>query len=451
MMKYRLLALLLIVTGLLIGYFVYVSETETESGLFRPFRLGLDLSGGAHLVYRAETDQLEGVEVREVMSSLREVIERRVNVFGVSEPLVQAEQRGFGAEAEHRLIVELPGVADIDEALRLIDETPILEFKLLNPEADLDAVVLEDGTVTLENLDLDSLYVSTGLDGSLVRRAQVVFGSSAQGGLSLPEVLVEFNQEGATLLRELTRDNVGEVLAIFLDGELKSSPVIRSVISDGQAVISGNFTIEEARTLVRDLNLGALPVPITLISTQTIGASLGDQVLDQGIYAGIIGLIIVSLFMVFWYRLPGLVAVLALSFYVVLMLTIFKLIPVTLTAAGIAGFILSIGIAVDANVLIFERIKEELRSGKKIRESIEDGFARAWPSIRDSNFSSIISAAILFWFGTSLIKGFALTFGLGVLFSMFTAIVITRTWLLALGAEHKKPWIVFLFGSGLNK
>jgi len=451
MNKYRLLALVLILAGFLIGYFNYISQTDTDSALYRPFRLGLDLSGGAHLSYRADTTDLEGVEVREVMASLREVIERRVNVFGVSEPLVQTEQRGFGAEAEHRLIVELPGVTDIDEALRLIDETPILEFKLANPDVDLGATVGEDGTVVLDDLDPDLLYVPSGLDGSLVRRAQVVFSSSAAGGVSMPEVLVEFNQEGRSVLAEITRENVGEVLAIFLDGELKSAPVIRAVITDGQAVISGDFTIEEAKTLVRDLNLGALPVPITLISTQTIGASLGDRVLNQGVFAGLIGLALVCLFMIFWYRLPGFVAVLALTFYVAFMLAIFKLIPVTLTSAGIAGFILSIGIAVDANVLIFERIKEELRFGKRIKEAIEEGFARAWPSIRDSNLSSIISASILFWFGTSLIKGFALTFGLGVLFSMFTAIVVTRSLLLALGAEHKKPWIVFLFGSGLRK
>lgn len=458
MTKYRFLAILLIILGLVLGYFVYLSEVDHDSRLYRPFHLGLDLSGGTHLVYQADQMVLsESEDVGEAMASLREVIERRVNVFGVSEPLVQVEQSGFGGEAEHRLIVELPGVTDVDEALRIIDQTPQLEFRLENPEGISDEALAQlsgdvaSSTVEL-GVDLNDLFVETGLTGRLVERAQVDFGGSAPGqGVTGPGVLVEFNNEGTELLEQITRENIGKSLAIFLDGELKSAPIIRDEIPNGQAIITGDFSIEEAKTLVRDLNLGALPVPIELVSTQTIGATLGEKVLADGIRAGVIGLLIVSIFMILWYRLPGLVAVLTLAFYVVLMLALFKLIPVTLTAAGIAGFILSIGIAVDANVLIFERVKEEMRGGKRVSEAITGGFARAWPSIRDSNLSSIISAIILFWFGTSLIKGFALTFGLGVVVSMFTAIVATRTFLLALGVEHKKPLIMFLFGSGLSK
>ena len=443
--SYRLIAVIVLVVGLAIGYFNYISQLDSQSVFFRPWHLGLDLSGGAHLIYQADTQSLLPENVNESMTALRDVIENRVNVFGVSEPIIQTEQVGFGAEALHRLIVELPGVTDIEEALRLIDRTPELEFKL---EDDVKIAEANLDLSTSTSTDLASFFIASGFDGRLVKRAQVDFNTGAVEG---PGVLVEFNKDGAELLSQITKDNLGRPLAIFLDGELKSAPIIRDTITNGQAVISGNFSIEEAKSLVRDLNLGALPVPISLVSTQTIGATLGERVFAQGVWAGLIGLLIVSLFMVLWYRLPGLVAVVALAFYIALMLALFKLIPVTLTAAGIAGFILSIGIAVDANVLIFERIKEELKSGERNREAIKKGFARSWPSIRDSNLSSIISAIILFWFGTSLIKGFALTFGLGVIVSMFTAIVVTRTLLLALGFEHKNKLTTFLFGSGFSK
>ncbi len=230
-----------------------------------------------------------------------------------------------------------------------------------------------------------------------------------------------------------------------------SAPVVREEIRDGKAEISGQFTVEEAKTLARDLNLGALPVPIKLVGSQTIGASLGADVLNKGIYAGLIGFAIIALFMIVWYRLPGLVAIVSLAIYVLLMLALFKLIPVTLTAAGIAGLILSIGIAVDANVLIFERLKEELRSDKKMHEAMSEGFSRAWLAIRDSNITHVIAGIILFWFGTAFIKGFALTFVLGTVISMFTAITITRTFLLALGVKHKTPFSTFLFSSGFTK
>jgi protein-export membrane protein SecD len=246
------------------------------------------------------------------------------------------------------------------------------------------------------------------------------------------------------LFEDITRENVGEQLAIFLDGEVISSPSINEVITGGDAVISGNFTPETARDLVQNLNFGALPVPITLASTQTIGASLGAEILDKGIYAGVIGLSIVIVFMLLWYRLPGAIAGIALLVYLASMLALFKLIPVTLTAAGLAGLILSLGMAVDANVLVFERMKEEYRDGKTSREAAREGFSRAWNAIRDGNITSILSAVILFWFGTSIVKGFALVFGLGVLISMITAISVTRTLLLALPDMSK------LYGSGVR-
>ncbi|HRZ30628.1 MAG TPA: protein translocase subunit SecD, partial [Candidatus Paceibacterota bacterium] len=290
-------------------------------------------------------------------------------------------------------------------------------------------------------------WLVTGLTGRFLKRSQVSFN---QNSIS-PSISIEFNDEGAKLFAEITKVSVGKRVAILLDGQVISAPVVQEEIRDGRAEISGQFTVEEAKTLVRDLNLGALPVPVSLASTEVVGASLGSEATKKGVEAGLIGLFIVAVFMILWYRLPGLVSVISLSIYVMIMLAIFKLIPVTLTAAGIAGFILSIGIAVDANVLIFERLREELKKGKGLHEAIREGFSRAWSSIRDSNMSSIISAAILFWFGTSLIKGFALTFALGVVVSMFTAITITRILLLALNFRGRAGLVNFLFGSAFFK
>lgn len=449
MMQIRLGALALLIAGIFIGNFVYSSEM-TEEAKFQ-FKFGLDLSGGTHLVYRADTSNVDSLEVDSAMSALRDVIERRVNLFGVAEPLVQVEEGGaFAGVSEQRLIVELPGVTDTAEAIKLIGQTPLLEFKLINP--DFIIPELEEGEEIPEGA-FDDAYVATDLTGRYLKRATLQFGTNGGGGLSNePIVALEFNREGADIFERITGENVGEILAIFLDGEPISTPVINQKISGGSATISGSFTPDEARLLVRDLNFGALPLPIELASTQTIGASLGGDALSKGIKAGMIGLAFVALFLVLWYRLPGIIAVLSLSIYIVLMLSIFKLIPITLTAAGVAGFILSIGMAVDANILIFERMKEEFLEGRKDTEnSIRDGFKRAWVAIRDGNSSSIITAIILFWFGTSLVEGFALTFGVGIMISMFTAITVSRTFLLALGNHEKDSKIDFLFGSGISK
>jgi len=255
------------------------------------------------------------------------------------------------------------------------------------------------------------------------------------------------------LFAKITTENKGKVLAIFLDGQIISSPVINDAITDGKAIISGNFTADEAKSLVRDLNYGALPVPIELISTQTIGASLGEDAKTNGVKAGVVGMSLVTAFLILWYRLPGLVASISLLAYVILSLAAFKVMSVTFTAAGIAGFILSIGMAVDANVLIFERLKEELKKGKSVHDSLHEGFSRAWLSIRDSNISSIITSIILFWLGTSAIKGFALTLGIGVLISMFTAITVSRTFLFAIAPNKDKSVskrVRFLFSNGLH-
>lgn len=437
MWKVRLLALFILVAGVFAGSFIY--NSETNEGARFPFKFGLDLSGGTHLIYKADTSSVQPQEVKTSMDALRDVIERRVNLFGVSEPIVQVERGGrFAGVPQERLIVELPGVTDVAEAVALIGRTPLLEFKLL-----VSGDPTGQGT---------AIYTDTGLTGRLVKRAQLEFGNSNSGGLSNePVVILNFNKEGSDLFETLTSENVGQILGIFLDGEVISAPVIREPIPGGTATISGSFTPDEARTLVRDLNFGALPLPIELISTQTIGASLGEEALQKGIKAGIYGLILVALFLALWYRLPGLIAVLALGIYIIIMLSIFKLIPVTLTAAGIAGLILTIGMAVDANILIFERMREEFQTGKDTREAIRDGFARAWLAIRDGNISSIITAVILFWFGTSLVKGFALVFGLGILASMLTAITVTRTFLYALGKHKNEGLTKFLFGKGLSR
>jgi protein-export membrane protein SecD len=368
-------------------------------------------------------------------------------MFGVSEPVVQVENPGIiSGNVEHRLSVELPGVTDIGQAVSLIGKTPQLDFRLVRPEAQ------NFTEAELQTKNVDEIFVQTGLDGQYLEKAQLQFTSSGSGKIAgEPIVAITLNGEGKDLFAKITRENKGKILAIFLDGQMISSPVINDEITDGQAIISGGFSGEEAKALVRDLNYGALPVPIELVSTQSIGASLGEDAKTSGVKAGIIGMGLVALFLVFWYRLPGLVASVSLLGYVALSLAVFKLIPVTFTAAGIAGFILSIGMAVDANVLIFERMKEELRKGKSIHDALHEGFSRAWLSIRDSNISSIITAIILFWLGTSAIKGFALTLGIGVMVSMFIAITTSRTFLFAIASNNSHSKLTkFLFGNGLN-
>lgn len=443
----RIFAVVLILFTAYLGYFIYSSEKE---GSEHPFRFGLDLDGGTHLTYRADVSAIESSEVDGAMDSLRKTIERRINVFGVSEPIIQVEEGGAFAsdEYDHRLIVELPGVTDVTEAIDAIGRTPILEFRLagdsLEPLESLNA----SSTVEEYLTAINSAYIPTGLGGGQLEKAQLVFDQTN----GQPVITIQFDNEGQKLFQELTRDNVGKVMAIFLDGQIISAPVIRQEILGGTAQITGQFTGDEAKKLVQDLNFGALPVPVELIGTQSIDASLGSNTLNAGVIAFIWAFGVIFAFLVLWYRLPGLIAVISLVSYAVIMMFLFKFIPVTLTSSGLAGFILSIGMAVDANILIFERMKEELKERNHIRESIREGFSRAWLSIRDGNLSSIISAAVLFWLsGTSLVKGFALVFGLGVIVSMISAIIISRTLLLAVSPEITKPWSRFLFGNGFSR
>jgi preprotein translocase subunit SecD len=454
MWKTRITGLLILLLGIGIGYFVYKSELDHRAlakdakptGLSAfPFRLGLDLSGGTELVYSADTSKVDSTEVAESMSSLRDVIERRVNIFGVSEPSIRVQNGGISNGGEERLIVDLPGVTDVSKAVELIGQTPVLEFRTENPDKTKaqTATVDKDGRV---NIDISSQFVPTELTGRFLDHATLEFDQTT----GEPVVSLQFNPEGALLFEKLTRESIGKSIAIYLDGQPISIPTVNEAITGGKAQISGAFKATDAKLLVGRLNSGALPVPITLISTQTVGPSLGVQATHAGVKAALIGFLVIALFLILWYRLPGMIAVIALAIYVAIMLAIFKLVPVTLTAAGIAGFIISIGIAVDANVLIFERIKEELRNGSSITDGVGHGFSRAWNSIRDSNVSGMITAVILFWFGTPLIQGFALVFLVGIIVSMISAISITRLFLKTLNITKTSSFTNFLFGSGFT-
>ena len=407
----------------------------TTNGPTDPHRvkLGLDLAGGTELIYKADTSNVTS-DKQGALNSLREVIDKRVNVFGVAEPLVQLEKSSAVAgEVEDRLLVELPGVTDVKAAVDALGKTPLLEFKLVE-EAGADG---------------KALYKHTALTGRYLKNAELQFGSGKGSSLAnQPVVVLHFTDEGAKLFEKITSENVGRQLAIFLDGEVISSPVIREAIPGGTATITGSFTPAEGRDVVRNLNFGALPVPIELVSSGAVGSTLGANATQAGMLASIWGFALVALFMIFWYRLPGLIATVALVIYVVITAAIIKFLPVTLTASGIAGFILSIGMAVDANVLIFERMKEELRGGKDPHEAAKAGFSRAWPAIRDGHFTMIISSIILFWMGTSLVQGFALVFGFGVIVSLFTAITITQVLLKTILPEKQSKAWSFLLSSG---
>lgn len=490
--------------------------------------LGLDLQGGIHLEYKADVSNVDSDKIADAMAGAQDVIERRVNAFGVGEPLVQSARSG----GEYRIIVELPGVKDIEEAKKKIKEAPLLEFKeegkpdpqivqmfeqtnqqnkqkaqeildkLKRGEGnfeelakensqdpgskdkggDLDFVKkgtfvpefekvlfesgLKPGEIYPELVETqfgwhiikfiesrgegeglevhgahilfakqsieqypELSYKSTGLTGSNLKSATVVFESQ---GLGKPQVSLRFNDEGTKLFADITKRNLGKPVAIYLDGNVISSPTVQAEIANGEAVISGDFTLQQAKELAQRLNQGALPVPLTLVSQQSIEASLGADSLKQSLFAGMVGLAAVVVFMIIYYRLFGVVASVALLIYTGIMISLIKLsaftpFGITLTLSGIAGFVLSIGMAVDANILIFERTKEEIRKGRMIEGALAEGFKRAWTSIRDGNLSTIITSLILVLFGTGFVKGFALTLVLGVLVSMFTAVTISRT------------------------
>ena len=496
------------------------------------FNLGLDLQGGAHLIYQADIALIPDTDRASAVEGVRDVIERRVRGgLGVSEPLVQTTKVGN----DYRVIVELPGVTDVNQAIKMIGETPILEFKEENNEplrplttaetkemndyntvaqkkakealaaikggmsfADAVAKYSEDekskaeagvvglidntvfpdiykwagahkdgdvstelvksfdglnitqrisaqeeivgpGTATATLYKIARIFVKTkqpidivppseqwketGLSGKQLKRTEV----SQDSNTGQVQVALQFNDEGTKLFADITTRSAGKLVAIFLDGTPVSIPRVNEPILNGSAVISGSFTIQESSLLAQRLNSGALPVPVVLISQQKVGATLGAESMQKSLLAGIYGLIAVLIYMILYYRLPGLLASVALCIYTLLTLALFKLIGVTLTLSGMAGFILSIGMAVDANVLIFERLKEELRDGRSLKSAAEEAFIRAWPSIRDSNITTLISCFFMVWMGTGFVRGFAVTLAIGVLVSMFSAIILTRT------------------------
>lgn len=541
--KFSLVVILFLITAL-VAYPKPIQKPAFVGKILSSLKinLGLDLQGGIHLIYKVDTSGVESAKVPDALNGLQDVIERRVNAFGVAEPLIETSKSG----SEQRLIVELAGVRDIEAAKAMIKETPFLEFKKMETPAmeqiDLPELSVEDqkynadqkseaqdllgqiqggadftelakqnsedpgskdrggdlgfvkkGTFVPEfdkalfdsnlqsgqvfpqvvesdfgyhiikllevkgdgeNKEVYSQHIllakktppvpeqpqptftETGLTGKNLKNAMVEFNQQT----SEPTVAIQFDSEGTKLFAQLTKENIGKQIAIFLDGELQIAPTVQVEISDGSAVITGNYSVEEAKDIARRLNQGALPMPITLIGQQSVEASLGQISLSQSLKAGLIGIILVMIFMIVYYRFLGIVASVAVVIYSLLMIAIFKISSVspwsiTLTLAGIAGFILSVGMAVDANILIFERTKEEIRKGRSMRSAIDEGHHRAWPSIRDSNISSIITSLILIWFGTGFVKGFAITLLLGVLVSMFTAIVLVRVILTALIGE----------------
>lgn len=413
-----------------------LNSPEIDFSLFglrikKDFRthLGLDLSGGTHLVLETDMRDIKPEDRQNALESARQIIERRVNFFGLTEPIVQSAKNADS----YRIIVELPGITDVDRAVNVIGQTARLEFREFTDDA------LATGAASPSSF----LAVTRPVDisGKDLRRSQLQF--SQQTGE--PEVGIEFTPEGGKKFAQVTARLVGKPLAIFLDDILISAPKVNSEITGGNAVITGKFTLDEAKNMVLQLNAGALPVPVTVAEKRTIGATLGLASVAKSIQAGLIGLAIVAVFMVAKYGWLGAIADLALLLYGLLNLAIFRAVPITLTLPGVTGFLLSIGMAVDSNILIFERYKEELRSGKPVNIAMELGFGRAWDSIRDANFTTIITCLILFNPGnwqllpsSGMVRGFAITLFIGVVTSLFTGIIVTRTFIRVLYPPYKR-------------
>jgi len=536
-----------IVGSLLLAYLIIsiIYPTSWTLSYFKDdnFVLGLDLQGGSRLVYQADLSSVSNQNQDSSLQGVREVIEKRINAFGVQEPQVQLKESGD----KPQLIVELPGIKDLDKALERIGQTPVLKFKeqqdlnaeevaaieeknkqikqeaqtvlnealqdsdgfnqlaeeysdvesgrsggdlgWFNPDNALPA--LKDPLKTMSTGEVYNKLIKsqigyhiikkTGQKEDQLRASHIVFGINStssnrfinteltgehletaqvnfQKTTGKPQIELIFNDEGATLFEEITARNIGKPIAIYLDGKSiidttgdgkitdrdLYAPQVQDKISGGKAVITGDLNLEKAKTIAQRLQSGALPVPIELISQKTIGPSLGAMSLDKSIKAGLIGLALIILFMILFYRLPGLVAGLSLVFFGGIVVALVKIFSITLSLAGIGGIILSIGMAVDANVLIFERLKEELRRRDNLAIAVKEGFLRAWPPIRDGNLTTLLIAIIMFYFGTSFIKGFAVTLSVGVIVSLFSALVLTRGWLTLLSETKlrkiKKLW-----------
>jgi protein-export membrane protein SecD len=421
----------------------------TDDG--HPIRRGLDLQGGLQVLLEADIPADQDVTL-EQMNTARQIIDQRVNALGVTEPVVQVE-------GERRILVELPGLDNPQDAIGLIQETALLEF------IDSGSQPLEEGTcvVTSENTAPSPCQIVRGEDGAEDSLIQVPFFETVMTGAALKSATPDLNNFGeyfvdftlqpdqSSFFADYTRDNQGQFLTIVLDKEVISSPRINSEIDGGQGTITGQFTSEEAEKLALQLRFGSLPVPLRIESTRQVGATLGTQSVQSSIEAGVIGVLMVLLFMVAYYRLFGVMADLALGFYMLLNFAVYQGVPVTLTLPAITGFLLSTGMAVDANVLVFERIKEEIKRGTSLKPAIDTGFSLAWISIRDSNVATLVICGVLWLFGRSFgassVQGFALTLAIGVLISMFTAVVVTRTLVrLIIGGSAKyletKKWLL---------
>lgn len=450
----RLLILIVIVVGLAL-YIIWPDGPGIHIdaiGLNKDFetRLGLDLVGGVQALLEADLPPETPIDA-EAMSAATDIVENRVNGLGVTEAVVQ--QAG-----DNRIVVELPGETDPEAALATLQQTGLLEFVDMSGFDPTQAVALEGslvktdfGVVPSESMTSTQEITSTAAISPTFHTIMTGADLKTVGVQTDPQtgeyqIAFQLSNDGAKIFSEFTANHVGEILAIVLDKQVISTPVINSHIPDGSGYITGNFTIETANALAIQLRYGSLPIPLKVVEIRTVGPTLGQDSLQNSLRAGLIGFTIVILFMFLYYRLPGFVADIAILIYALLAFALFRYIPVTLTLPGIAGFLLSTGSALDANILIFERMKEELRSGKTLRQSIDLGWRRAWPSIRDSNIATLITCTILFWFGSTfgatIVKGFSITLALGVAVSLFVALVVTRVVLeMVLSAFKSKDYI----------
>ena len=398
--KYFSLTLIILLT-ILAGLIVWPKGPNLFAKEIK-MHLGLDLQGGVQLIYEIETDKLSDTTPQQAQDETVDLISRRVNGLGVSEPQIQSTkiQDKFG------IIVELPGIKDVNLAKKSIGKTAQLKFFEVQGEDQL---------------------VETDLTGADVKRASAGTDQNSAGFSAVnPMIFLEFSPEGARKFQEITKRNIGKPIITMLDDQIINQATVQTEISGGKAQIEGIETLQEAKETAQLINEGALPAPIKLVQESQVGATLGQDAIEKSIVAGLFGIILVSIFMVIYYKWLGLVAVFALFLYTLIAAALFKVIPVTLTLAGIAGFIFSIGAAVDANILVFERYKEELKRGIVNTQALENGFRRSWPSIRDSNIASLITALILFYMSTGVVKGFAVTLAIGIAVSLFTAIIVTR-------------------------
>ena len=416
------------------------------------FTLGLDLQGGVRVVYDIDLSEIPSSDRENALESLRQVVQRRVDAFGISEPRVFIEEG-----ATERLVVELAGLDNVEQALEQIGETPQLQFFPGRSEEEQEKITEENRTLLeeeellerLENQDITAFQEIQSLnlqepryddqqppllDGSNINRASLTFGQTGE-----PQVSVEFDNEGQDTFAEFTKENQGEQVHILLDGQVISSPRINEYIATGQTVISGGFTREQARSLVDSLNAGALPAPISIANQNTIEPSLGTVALEKSLQAASIGILLVAIYMLVVYRLLGGLTLGALAIYIIIVLSVMKLSGFTFTLAGITGILVSVGLAVDGNILIFERLKEELQRGHTFNYAQKEAFTRAWRSIRDSQISTLISALILFYLTSGMVQGFAISLALGVTVSLFTAVTVTRMMTIILGYQS---WII---------